>query len=152
MSAISALPPIGVDETLLRRVPPVWLNDDVPPRPKIDAFLPRRWKSDGDKGDHNGLSVNREWLTVIERVAKHPDTGEEQNVLRVSVSQIRAQQLSAVAAPIDGDPSHALIPELNSIDYKDDSKKKWMKTVARALTLECKIVHVCPAIRDDADG
>lgn len=142
------LPEISDGETLLRRVPPSFYPDkQVPDKPSFDAFLPRRWQSPEDPGDSTGLSVNREWFTTIDAASRHPDTGEPQNVARTSVQQIETVGLSAIPDELTNDPSHTLIPELNSMDYKNDKdKRRWIKTTARRIAIEfCDMAFICPA-------
>lgn len=133
---------------MLRRVPPSFYPDkQVPDKPSFDAFLPRRWRSPEEPGDATGLSVDREWFTTIDAASRHPDTNEPQNVTRTSVEQIATVGLSAVADSLPNNPSHTLIPELNSLDYKNNKdKQRWIKTTARKVALElCEMAYICPA-------
>lgn len=120
-------------------------------------FLPRTASSPDDPGDIDGLSVNRESFTTIASVAQHPTKPEEQNVARLHVGQLREAKLSVVSDPVrdhpilPDDPSHALIPEINSRDYaKGSPKRGWIKEKARLLAFQlCEMVHTCPASMGD---
>ena len=128
------LPAISSGETFLRRVSVSFYPDGQhPDKPKFDAFLPRRWRSDEDKGDHDGLSVSREWFTTIEKAAWNEGRKETHNVARVGHKAILSLDLTAIQDEQDHDLSHALIPQLNSVDYKDKAKKKAIKSKAREL-------------------
>lgn len=145
--SLTPLAAISDRETLLRRVPPSYYpNKEVPNKPAIDAFLPRRWVSSQDPGDSTGLSVDREWFTTIDSASRHPDTGKPQNVARTSVEQIGTVGLSAIANERPSNRSHTLIPELNSLDYKNNKEKKaWIKTTARKIAMElCEMAFICP--------
>lgn len=89
--------------------------------------------------------MSREAFTTVETVAKHPDTKKVQNVARISMPQLISIGLSVVADSSNADPSHALIPELNSDDYKNDKNKKaWIKITARKLALNfCEMAYIC---------
>lgn len=142
------LPAITDGETLLRRVPLSFYPDkQVLDKPSFDAFLPRRWQSSEDPGDATGLSVDREWFTTVDAASRHPDTGEAQNVARTSVEKIASVGLSAIPDELPGNRSHTLIPELNSLDYKNNKdKKRWIKTTARKIAIElCDMAFICPA-------
>ncbi len=126
----------------------------MPNRPSFDAFLPRRWQSTEEPGDATGLSVDREWFTTIDATSRHPDTGEPQNVARTSVRQIKMVGLTAFPDEAPDNPSHTLIPELNSLDYKTDkNKKRWIKTIARKIATElCDMAFICPASASPPQG
>lgn len=130
-------------EGLLRRVPPVFYPAGKPrERPDFNAFLPRRWQSEDDPGDSTGLSVTREKFAAADQVALHPTKGVRQTVVRLTVEQVRRVGLSAIEDPIAGNPGHALIPQLNSIDYKKREMKNRIKEWAQRLALqECEIVY-----------
>jgi len=94
--------------------------------------------------------VNREWFTTRTKVAIHPDTKKKQHVVQTSVSLLHGINLSVVEDYQDDDLSHALIPEINSLDYKNDKeKKKWIKYIARKIALDlCEMVYICPTNGD----
>jgi len=148
------VPPVSDGEATLRRVPP---NCYPPKQPLYVNFLPRKANPPNDPGDADGLSVNREHLTTVAAVSRHPTKPEEQNVARLLVKQIREADLTVVADPVRNhptlpdDPSHALIPEINNRDYaKGNPKRGWIKEKARLLALDlCEMVHICPASSAD---
>lgn len=108
---------IGDDEWVYRRVPAIYLPD---PRrysfPQIECFRPRQGESDG-------LSVDRASLTTIARSARGANPDRRYHLLRLSVRQLRGQELDVVADPLPDNPAHALIPQINAIAYKADKKR-----------------------------
>ena len=99
--------PINDDELILRRIPPSYYSkEDDSAKTPIRTFLPRKWKDEHDRGDVDGLSVDRESMTTHHDAARNPMSGEIQSLTRVSVTQLHELELSARAAPIDGNPAH----------------------------------------------
>ena len=99
------------EEILYRRVPFGWFNSRVSPNPFADAFRPHR------TDDTDGLSFYRARYKTPEEVAvgrsKYP-----YHVAEVRVSDLRA--LGLTISVTENDPSHVLVPELNSANYKSD--------------------------------
>jgi|GEM_PF-5834288 len=109
------VPPISGDEYLYRRLlPGPWCRDPentvIPQR----YFMPRAWQSPQRPGDADGISVNRSLLTSLDRASRRPDTGESVPVARFAVADVHRLGLTVRPEPIAADPSHAVIPELNS--------------------------------------
>jgi hypothetical protein len=113
------VPPIDPEELLLRRISRMFYPDpDHPKSPQWIAFRPT------DK-DLDGLSVGRRRLVVsIEQFSYAPDHTKQHCVAQVGASQVFSLGLSVVPKPIQGDRSHAIIPEMNVRDYKADKAKK----------------------------
>ena len=99
------------EEILYRRVPFGWFDRRVSPNPTADAFRPH------PTADTDGLSFERARYKTPEDVAvgrsKYP-----YHVAEVRVSDLRA--LGLTISVTENDPSHVLVPELNSANYKSD--------------------------------
>ncbi len=99
------------EETLYRRVPFGWFDRRLSPNPTADAFRPHR------TDDPDGLSFDRARYKTPEEVAvglsRHP----------YHVAEVRASDLIDLGLTIsvtENDPSHVLVPELNSANRKSD--------------------------------
>ena len=89
--------------------------------------------------------MSRERLTTHVKAARNPRTGQPQDLARIAVVALRSIDLSIRPDPRDGDLAHALIPELNSIDYRDTTGEKWIRERAvRLATGLAKIVYRAP--------
>lgn len=99
------------EETLYRRVPFHWFDARKSPDPSIEAFRPH------PTADTDGLSFERARYKTPEDVAvgrsKYP-----YHVAEVRVSDLRA--LGLTISVTENDPSHVLVPELNSANYSSD--------------------------------
>ena len=135
MSAV--MNPIDDDEFLLRRIPvkQKWFDPAVSLQPAAEAFGPHR------EHDANGLSLSRlqshahpEFLT-IEQVAQRGPSKDGYYVAVLRVRDLRAHGIQISPDPIDGDPGHVLLPDLNSIDRKTDNVTSWKQILANRLTL-----------------
>lgn len=133
-------PSLGQTRLLYRRVPQGWYNPGVSHCIPQTAFKPRRWKSDEDSGDKDGLSVNRADLISAEGASKSAYSGKISHVAEITVEAVLILDLSVVPKPEDVDPSHAIVPELNSLDYRDAQKRKRIEECALALSASARIV------------
>lgn len=113
---------VDPSEFILRRVPYNQLNNYINialPQPVTElAFMPLDY-------DENGISVNREYFVSADSLADifRGNRNKECYIVRFKTKDILALEppLSAIPAPVDESPGHALIPEINRIFYK---KKK----------------------------
>ena len=95
--------------------------------------MPRPWQSRERPGDRDGISVNRASLTDAITASRRPDTGERIPMAQFSASDVYRIKLSVQPRPLGQDRSHAVIPELNSLDRRDSAKEKEMEEWAIAL-------------------
>ncbi len=95
--------------------------------------MPRPWKSDEHPGDTDGISINRASLTDAVTASRRPDTGEHVPLAEFAAADVYRTGLSVRCAPLPEDPSHAVIPELNSVDRRDREKEQKMEEWALAL-------------------
>ncbi len=96
-------------------------------------FMPRPWQSDERLGDSDGISINCALLTDAVTASRRPDTGERVPLAEFAASDVYRIGLSVRGAPLPKDPSHAVIPELNSLDRRDTEKEQKMEEWALAL-------------------
>lgn len=127
------VPPIGVDERLYRRLLYGWYKSGRPKPIPQRYFMPRAWVSDANHGDEDGISVNRAALTDLKTASTRPDNGERTDLAEFGVADVVSIGLTVAAKPLPCDPSHAVIPELNSVDLRDP--KKAAHIAERALAL-----------------
>lgn len=128
------VPPVSDSEQLYRRLLPAswYRNSDHPIIPQR-YFMPRPWQSPKYPGDTDGISVNRASLTDAITASRRPDTGERIPMAQFSASDVFRINLSVRPCPLKQDISHAVIPELNSLDRRDSAKEKKMEEWAIAL-------------------
>ncbi len=128
------VPPVSESEQLYRRLlPAAWYrNSDHPIIPQ-NYFMPRPWQSPDRPGDTDGISVNRASLTDAITASRRPDTGECVPMARFAVTNVLDIGLTVGPEPLPDDLSHAVIPELNSLDRRDSAKEKEMEEWAMAL-------------------
>ena len=96
-------------------------------------FMPRPWQSDEHPGDTDGISINRASLTDAVTASRRPDNGEHVPLAEFAAADVYRLGLSVRGAPLPEDPSHAVIPELNSVDRRDTEKERKMEEWALAL-------------------
>lgn len=131
---MDGVPPISESEQLYRRLlPDAWYrNKDRPIIPQ-KYFMPRLWQSPERPGDTDGISVNRAFLTDQVKASRRPDKGERVPMAQFAVSDVHRIGLNVEPKPLPQDTSHAVIPELNSLDRRDTEKEKQMEEWAIAL-------------------
>jgi len=149
---------ISDSETVYRRVPPseVFLPGE-PPQPPWNAFKPREPnpRKLGDRGDVDGLSVDLASLRTAKATSEGTNPSRPYNVVELTVEQIRLAVDSAgtagmdvVAQPVAGNDAHALIPQLNSIDYNAGGPtKKRITEWAAALAGRCRTIIQASSLR-----
>ncbi len=120
-------------ELLYRRLlPGAWYRAQSALIPQ-KYFMPRPWQSDERPGDTDGISINRASLTDAVTTSRRPDNGEYVPLAEFTASDVYRIGLHVRGAPLLLDPSHALIPELNSLDRRDTEKERKMEEWALAL-------------------
>jgi hypothetical protein len=133
------VPPIGIGETLYHRVPPAWYQPGKTKRIPQRAFMPRPWQSEDKPGDVDGLSVNRASFISVEDAAVQPHNKKKAHLVQFNVADVYKLRLTVAPKPTSTDPSHAVIPELNSLDMRDPAKKakmdEWAITLRDGATL-----------------
>jgi len=105
------------------------------------VFMPRPWHSPDRPGDATGLSVNRAALTTIDRAATMTHSGEKAHVAELAVREVKSLGLSVAPDPLPDDRSHALIPELNSLDARVPDQLKRIEEWAIALRDTAKLSY-----------
>ena len=126
------VPDISPDESLYRRCVPGWRAPGVK-RPSVRDFRPRRWESNEQPGDVDGLSVTRPRLANLEKVKTCPKTGKKFHVAEITVELVTSLDLTVEKRPLVRNHGHALIPELNSLDQRDPAREVWMEERAKRL-------------------
>lgn len=139
------VPPIDAGERLYRRLLLGWYKHGKPDPIPQKAFMPRPWVSEDRPGDYDGLSVNRACLTNIETAATRPDNGQKVNLVEFGVADLHEFGLSIVPKPLKADKSHAVIPELNSLDHREPAKLAIMEERAFALRKRAVLVFAATA-------
>jgi hypothetical protein len=124
--APSDVPPIEASEWLLRRIAAVYYPDpDRPNKPQWLAFKPT-------SKDTDGLSLGRHRFIVDLRAYCSAAGKTHQRLARLQASQVESIRLSLRVTL--GDPTHAIIPQLNIRDYESSpTQKKAIKEWARWL-------------------
>lgn len=113
----------------------------VPPR----YFRPRKWRSDDAPGDADGLSVSQGSISEPADVSKCPVTGFNFSVAAVFRRVFGELGLSIQPQPTEHDRGHALVPEMNSLDYRDDpDKRDRIDEWAVALSMSATVVLEVP--------
>jgi len=103
----NSLDPISDEEIVYRRIPATWYPDQT--RVINDqAFAPHK------HNDHDGLSVSRAKFNDPEDATKRVASGKKFFLARLSVHDLKKIGLSVIPAPLDNDPGHAVIPEINA--------------------------------------
>jgi hypothetical protein len=125
--------PIEDNERLYRRVLPGWYQPGKTKKIPQRAFMPRPWKSEEDQGDKDGLSVNRASMVEIDRAATMPHNGKKAHLAEFGVEDVKGLNLTVEPKPLRDDPSHAVIPELNSLDRRAPAHEASMEEWAMAL-------------------
>ena len=126
--------PVSESEQLYRRLlPEAWYRNPEHPIIPQKYFMPRRCQSPERPGDTDGISVNRASLTDPITASRRPDNGVRIPMARFSASSVYRIGLSVRPCPTEQDISHAVIPELNSLDRRDPEKEKLMDEWAMAL-------------------
>lgn len=114
--------PVSDDEYVYRRVLRTWYyGSELSARDRVDrqAFQPT-------KKDINGLSVYR--ASFVQPEALDRDSAGDPGryyVARLAVATIRELDLTVVPDPMQGLPSHALVPEIR--DGLKGERKNWSK-------------------------
>ena len=127
-------PPISESETLYRRLlPEGWYRKQADPVIPQKYFMPRSWRSEDRPGDVDGISVNRACLIDQIAASRRRDTGERVPLAQFTVSNVHRIGLTVQPDRLPQDKSHAVIPELNSIDRRDPEKERKMEEWALAL-------------------
>lgn len=141
----ASVPPVDNEERLYRRLlPSSWYKRGrESPIPQV-MFMPRKWVSDERPGDPDGISVNRALLTDVETAATRPDNQKKIPVAEFGVADVTGLGLSVEPKPLNVDRSHAVIPELNSLDRRDMVKEAQMDEWAHALRENAIIVYDPP--------
>ncbi len=128
------VPPISDDELVYRRLLRAgWYRNQEHPKIPLKFFMPRPWVTVEKPGDVDGLSVNRASLISEFDASKRSDTGERLPMARFAVAEVYRIGLTVRPAPSLDDLSHAVIPELNSLDQRDSEKATQMEEWALAL-------------------
>ncbi len=120
-------------EMLYRRLLPAAWYRTLPVVIPQRYFMPRPWRSDENRGDVDGISVNRASLTDAIAASRRPDTGECVPMAQFAASEVYDIGLTVRPDPLPNDRSHATIPELNSRDRRDGEEEKKMEEWAMAL-------------------
>lgn len=104
--------PVADDEILYRRVPQStgWYSPDRGLRP--EAFGPR-------KDDVTGISLWRARYKSIEDAAVGRP-GKSYYVAVLRVGDLRQEGIEVVPRPLENDPGHAELPQLNAQNRKSD--------------------------------
>ncbi len=124
---VDAGPVSGAEQLYRRLLPGGWYRDgDHPIVIPQKYFMPRA-------RDEDGISVNRASLTDAVTASRRPDSGERIPMAQFAASDVYRIGLSVLPRPTERDISHAVIPELNSLDHDDPEKKKRMDEWAMAL-------------------
>jgi len=131
--------PIDANGRLYRRILPGWYFPGKTKKIPQKAFMPRPWESEEKPGDKDGISVDRVELTTMELASIMPHSGKKAHVCEFGVCDILRRGLTVVAKPIDGNPAHAVIPEMNSLDCRNIEKEKAILEHAIALR-DCAVM------------
>ncbi|MBV8781242.1 MAG: hypothetical protein JO353_07580 [Phycisphaerae bacterium] len=138
----SSVPPVTAGEKLYRRLLlGAWFKPGRPSPIPQRFFMPRPWVSEDRRGDYDGISVNRAALIDLETAARRPDNGEKAHVAEFAVSDAVDLGMTVQPQPLATDRSHAVIPELNSIDLRDVQKA--VKIDEWAIALRNKATLIC---------
>ena len=139
--------PVQDSEYLLRRFPNQPDQFDfASSMPRLNVFLPSR-------RDATGLSVNRELFMTAEEVkaaASSPALRENGGVAAIKASDIWEIGLSVIPDVSAASRGHALVPEMNRVEYdrveKDGSRqgKTRIKDLADKLVRKSRI-RIAPA-------
>jgi hypothetical protein len=95
------------------------------------------------KFDTTGLSLTREKLRTIEEAAR----GKSKSgyyVATLRVGDLRRYGMEVVSKPLDDNPGHAEIPELNYQNKDTDQSKEWKVLLALQLTLRVDGPFISP--------
>jgi hypothetical protein len=125
--------PVAGEERLYRRIPPGWYHPGKTKKIPQRAFMPRPWESEVKPGDRDGLSINRACLTTVDVAATMPHSGKKCHLCEFGVEHVHRLNLTVAPKPQPGDRSHAVIPELNSVDRRDKGKEAQMEEWAIGL-------------------
>ena len=119
--------------SIARILPSIWYKPGKPITIPQKAFMPRPWVSAEKRGDHDGISVDRAALTTISAAATRPDNGNKAHLCEFGVKDVRRLRLTVEPKQLLNSPAHSVIPELNSIDRRNQVKELWMEEQAIAL-------------------
>ena len=105
--------PIAEDELLYRRIPAStgWYSPDTELKP--EAFAPHKTE------DTSGLSIARAKYKSAEEAARGRP-GKSYYVAVFRASELQAKGIVIEPRPLDNDPGHAELPDLNSNNRKED--------------------------------
>lgn len=116
---------VGDDEILYRRIPSHWYNSLTDPKLPAMAFRPHK------TADPDGLSLERaRYKTAEEAAVGRP--GKAYHVAAVRAGDLRDLGLT-MSVTDHNNPSHVVIPELNSGDYKGDRTIELAQIIADQL-------------------
>lgn len=129
--------PVSADEQVLRLIHPIYYKEDLPLPIQPEAFRPL------DSGEE-GLSVFRvaclnDPLDILAVVAekKRP----LYHIARLAFADLKTLGLSVLPDPIPAVPGHAILPELNSLAYRQN-KVFWKQVQQRLAELASRdLVH-----------
>jgi len=132
------------NETIHRRIPlnAVFTPSD-PPRPPWQSFRPRdpNSKNPSDAGDVDGISVDRAQLRTAQETSRGHN-GKECLVVALQIIDVRntkdkneAMGMDVVAKPTTDNLAHAVIPQLNTTEYK--TNKSQLTEWAEGLASKC---------------
>lgn len=131
MAALDGHEPVGDGELIYRRIPVSkgWYDPKVSPLPSPKAFEPRK-----KNGEATGISVVRAKYRTLKDVAIGPSK-QGYYVAVLGVTDLRARGIDVVPRPLEGNPGHAEIPNVNSLNCDTDQCKEWQKLLAHELTI-----------------
>ena len=128
---------------IYRRFPADWWHSSSSKKPLPQrVFRPRPWRSVENPGDSDGISVSDSRLTTAVQASICPRTNRSRSVVSVSIEEVVRLNLTLKLSPEDHDPGHSLIPELNSLDARDNRRAEvWIEETALALSklAKCEI-------------
>jgi hypothetical protein len=121
--------PIADEELLFRRIPASqgWYDPQATPPLNPEAFR-------ANANDTTGLSLYREKYKTIDEAARGRE-GKEYYVAVLKAGDLRAVGIDIAPRPLEGDPGHAEIPEMNYADRKTDRSRDCKVLLADRLCL-----------------
>ncbi|MDA0838831.1 MAG: hypothetical protein O3B01_15985 [Planctomycetota bacterium] len=125
------MPEIDDSEVLLRRIPKSanLFDPDSGAGLSPMAFRP-------NPNDTTGISLSRQSVTAPEKAAAQGREGKDYYIGKVTVGALRAAGLTVVSKPLEDDPGHVEIPELNYDNRKSDNSLEIQVKLAHELCSE----------------
>jgi len=117
------------DEILYRRIPVSWYSPDT------KSLSPEAFKP--GKHDDTGLSVTRAAYVEIQAAAVGR-LGKSYYVAILRAKDLRSRGIQIISDPQEGNPGHALLPEVNYGRRKSEQVLEWALAMAKELTFEVR--------------